>query len=304
MSGGAVRNDLLENHGRKLSEDYIQKVAQGLGQQVELAQSRWTYALPEQVLQKTRTVGIGRDGTTMHIRASGYRETMSGTISFYDDQGERLHTIYRAQAPEYGKQSFNESFADLIEEVKANLGQAKQAVKYVGIADGAVDNWTFLDTHVEHRVLDYWHGAEYLTLASKAASHSQHEQSEWSKAARSDLKYGVGAVDDLLDQMNVFKNKRKLSTTTTEGLERAITYFENHKHQMDYETYQKLGIPIGSGVTEAACKVVVKQRMCCSGMKWHIDSAQNVLNLRAIILSKGQWNQFWHNIDQFGFSSN
>ncbi len=40
--------------------------------------------------------------------------------------------------------------------------------------------------------------------------------------------------------------------------------------------------PIGSGVTEAACKVIVKQRLCCSGMKWKESGAAAVLSLRCL----------------------
>src|SRR5262245_35649227 len=36
---------------------------------------------------------------------------------------------------------------------------------------------------------------------------------------------------------------------------------------MDYPPLVESKIPIGSGVTEAACKVLVKQRLCGSGMK-------------------------------------
>lgn len=37
---------------------------------------------------------------------------------------------------------------------------------------------------------------------------------------------------------------------------------------MHYARYRAQGLPIGSGVTEAACKTLVKQRLCGSGMKW------------------------------------
>jgi hypothetical protein len=42
----------------------------------------------------------------------------------------------------------------------------------------------------------------------------------------------------------------------------------NHLHQMNYAEYTSKNMPIGSGVIEAACKVIIKQRMCNSGMKW------------------------------------
>src|SRR5512142_1415537 len=38
--------------------------------------------------------------------------------------------------------------------------------------------------------------------------------------------------------------------------------------RMDHPPLVESGMPIGSGVTEAACKVLVKQRLCGSGMKW------------------------------------
>ncbi len=40
--------------------------------------------------------------------------------------------------------------------------------------------------------------------------------------------------------------------------------------------------PIGSGVREAACKVIVKQRLCGSGMKWTEGGGAVVLSLRTL----------------------
>jgi hypothetical protein len=57
---------------------------------------------------------------------------------------------------------------------------------------------------------------------------------------------------------------------------------------------------IGSGVTEAACKTLVKQRLCGSGMRWKDQGAKVILSLRALVQSKGRWQQFWDKIDQYG----
>lgn len=50
------------------------------------------------------------------------------------------------------------------------------------------------------------------------------------------------------------------------------------------DLYQDMGWPIGSGVTEAACKTLVKQRLCRAGMRWTEDGAQTILSLRALLL--------------------
>ena len=69
---------------------------------------------------------------------------------------------------------------------------------------------------------------------------------------------------------------------------------------MNYYQYRALNFPIGSGVTEAACKTLVKQRLCRSGMKWKDKGASLVLRLRALVCTKGYWEQFWERINQAG----
>ena len=53
-----------------------------------------------------------------------------------------------------------------------------------------------------------------------------------------------------------------------------------------YSEYLEKKYPIGSGVTEAACKTLVKQRLCCSGMGWKEKGAGIILILRALVLTK------------------
>ncbi len=62
---------------------------------------------------------------------------------------------------------------------------------------------------------------------------------------------------------------------------------------MNHAIYYAIGLPIGSGPVEAACKTIVKARMCQSGMRWNRESGGNVLNLR-VIKQSGQWDQVWH----------
>ncbi len=71
---------------------------------------------------------------------------------------------------------------------------------------------------------------------------------------------------------------------------------------MNYAKNAEKNIPIGSGITEAACKVIVKQRLCCSGMKWKDEGASAVLTLRCLNYSDGRWEQFRNKIDRYGFS--
>ena len=68
-----------------------------------------------------------------------------------------------------------------------------------------------------------------------------------------------------------------------EDVQRAITYFAQPVGGGPDGLRRRVAAnePIGSGVTEAACKVIVKQRLCGSGMKWTEPGAAVVLSLRA-----------------------
>lgn len=114
------------------------------------------------------------------------------------------------------------------------------------------------------------------------------------------LKNQVGAIDDIIAELEVFSKRKKLPKSTQENLVAAQTYFANNRHRMNYADHVAHQLPIGSRVTEAACKTLVKQRLCCSGMRWKPQGAKVILCLRALIQSKGRWQQFWDRIDQFG----
>jgi hypothetical protein len=49
---------------------------------------------------------------------------------------------------------------------------------------------------------------------------------------------------------------------------------------MHYAAMAEQGIPIGSGIVEAACKTLVAQRLKCSGMRWAQDGGQAILTVR------------------------
>ena len=70
---------------------------------------------------------------------------------------------------------------------------------------------------------------------------------------------------------------------------------------MNYARKVKRKEPIGSGVTEAACKVIVKQRLCKSGAKWKDRGARAVLSLRTLRYSASYWQQFWDKVTEWGF---
>ncbi len=105
--------------------------------------------------------------------------------------------------------------------------------------------------------------------------------------------------DNLKCQKRRKPKRKKLSVINKEKLKSVITYFTNQSPRMNYAEYRKKNIPIGSGVTEAACKTIIKQRLCRSGMRWKGLGTSVVLMLKCLTKSQ-RWNQFWDKINQYG----
>ena len=295
----AVQRDLEENHGRQVATSYIQNVAEWVGDIAAAKEEEWEYALPP-LQAPIATVVVSLDGAMIPMADSdGYREAMVGTLSFYDPAGERQHTLYLAAAPEAGKHVF-------LTRLEREIARAKQhypEARYLGIADGAASNWTFLEQHTQRQLIDFFHASEYVGTLAQALypqRRAEDQRQRWQQAHCKSLKHDPAALDVLIEEAARLSRRSSLSQTRRDDAYRAWTYFNNHRHQMDYAGFLAEDWPIGSGVTEAACKTLVKQRLCASGMRWKTKGAGIVLSLRALTQTDGRWAQFWSKIDQFG----
>lgn len=297
MSSPRLVEDLKENHGRSIHRSFVQTLAEAVGSIALLKEEDWHYQIPK-LSKSVATVSIGVDGTCLLLCEGGFRQAMVGTISLYDSEGERQHTTYVAASPEYGRATFLERMLRDIDQVKRLYPNAH----YQGLADGAPENWTFLEPLTDTQVLDFYHATQYLDRVAKAVHpRSVEAQKIWMQEHCHTLKHEIGAAERLLSEMEAIPSSSRLSATLWDGLQDAVTYFRNHHHQMQYA--QALGdhLPIGSGVTEAGCKVIIKARLCAAGMKWKERGAALVLSLRTLSYSQGRWQQFWSKINQYGF---
>ena len=295
----SVCADLSDNHNRPIAKSTVQNITDWVGGIACAQEEHWDYALPE-IDAPIQTIVFSLDGAYILMANEGYREAMVGTISLYDCDGERQHSIYLGEAPEYGKGSFKARYEQEIERIKARYPEAL----YLGIADGAQDNWTFLTSHTDRQLLDFYHVTEYLADAAHALypKKTQHVQrKQWLCDRCSTLKHEPQAAQTILNELIQIPTAKR-SKSIQEDLQAAITYFSNNeaKGRMNYAQQVDEQLPIGSGVTEAACKTLVKQRLCGSGMRWKTKGAKVVLSLRALVQTTQRWQQFWNKINLLG----
>lgn len=291
--------DLKENHNRSIARSTVQNVTDWVGSIACAQEEKWEYE-PPALDDAISTIVFSLDGAYILMANDGYREAMVGNLSLYDCDGVRRHTLYLGEAPEYGKAKFKKRYEDEITHLKALYPDAL----YLGIADGAKDNWTFLERHTERQLLDFYHVTEYLAKASHALypkKKTKAERKKWLSERCSLLKHKKNSAQTILDELKAITDS-KLPEIIEKDLRATITYFSNNiaKNRMNYAQHIDEKLPIGSGVTEAACKTLVKQRLCGSGMRWKTKGAKVVLSLRALVQTTNRWQQFWDKIVQFG----
>ncbi len=107
------------------------------------------------------------------------------------------------------------------------------------------------------------------------------------------LRGEVGYVIGGLRQMATKRkgSKRRLSASKQRTLSTVCNYFDRNRDRMRYNEYLTAGFPVASGVIEGACRHLVKDRMERSGMRWTIDGAQAMLDLRSTHIND-QWPAF------------
>lgn len=295
-SGRGTVRDLERSLQRRVSLDWVQTVAGHIGEVAVRKEAHWTYEV-RTPREEVEAIVMGIDGTCAAICEEGYKQVMAGTIALLDKNAERLETIYVANAPEEGKATFLARMEREVERLKA----WDPEVPWQGICDGAPDLQTWLEPHCDTVTLDFYHVSEYVSAASAAFGENHAARQAWLESTLHDLKHEEGAAEKLLRRLKKRLRDPELTTAERAEVDKARHYIETNIDRMDYAALRGAGLVIGSGVTEAACKHIVKERVCGSGMRWKRKALQAVLSMRALTESSDRWEQFWSRIERFGY---
>ena len=227
-----------------------------------------------------RAVVVSLDGVMAPMRGR-YREAGCATVSLVDGDGQRLHSVRMGRMPESHKATLKTMVAA---EVEAVLAQ-RPDLTVVKLADGAKDNWTFLTRALPDGVelIDFYHAAEHLKDAFDAAhgADSPKAAAQFEKY-RHLLRHEPDGVERVIRALVYLRSKHP----TTRRIAQVLGYFRGNRHRMRYADAKAKGLPIGSGVVEAACKTLVTERLKRSGMRWGPRGGQAILTLRSLVQSR------------------
>jgi len=170
--------------------------------------------------------------------------------------------------------------------------------KVVVLMDGQISLWNAAEQYIEGvvegmriiQILDLLHASSYVW----SAAHLFHPKE--SPAGLNFVKERIGRIlnGKVLAVVRGLRWKGThagLGKQKRKKLEVICRYLQNNAHRMRYDEYLAAGYPIASGVIEGACRYLVKDRMERTGMRWVLDGAQSMLDLRSVYLS-GLWDEF------------
>ena len=303
-----VRDWLWREHGLKWSNTRLRVALAGFRQallpfRADLQKARLLIWLQEAQRSRGRhrpVLATGRDGIMVPMRADPYQEASTATVSIYNRQRRRLGTIYLGQMPETKQVTLSQALTALLRDVLTAWSGPLPHLAYITDKGSAPDEYyrRVLKKMKHPRdgqllawewVLDFYHVCGYLGKMADALFGSQKRQaSQWFAKMRRWLRdRRQGAAQVLRSAMQLLGRRRTTNAQCAEFW-KAYRYLRRHRRLMDYHGYRRRGLPIGSGVTEAACKTVFTQRLKRSGMRWHGETGQVIVDLRLIHLS-GIW---------------
>jgi hypothetical protein len=250
-------------------------------------------------------LALGRDGIMVPIRdQESYKEAAVATLSVFDRRGRRLGTVYLGEMPQPRQVRLSEGLTALVRGVLA--GWEGPMPRLVYLTDAGHHQAGYFEEVLRRMedprragqrlawlwVVDYWHAAGYVSRLANALFSQEKARQAWSRRMRRVLKEQDRGVIRVLASAAQHAGKKALSGEQEKEYWEAYNYLLRHSKQMKYSAYRRLRLPIGSGVTEAGCKVVFTQRLKESGMTWSLEGGEVILRLRLAVLS-GVWDEVY-----------
>jgi hypothetical protein len=296
---------ILQRLGQiNISQPSVWRCSQAAGQRFrhveERAQVR-ANALPQQWDPPSRAqvaeqrMGVSMDGASVHIRQEGWKEVKIGVVfdiavaSSQDQETgeivELAHAVHNSYVAHLGG-------PDVLGEkswTEARSRGWEQAQDTIVLGDGAAWIWNQASLHFgqSHQLVDWYHAKEHLTAAAKLLKpEGTAAFTRWLNS-RQTLLY-QGHADKIAKELQMQAYK---GTAHAQELLTAAGYFRANHHRMNYIEMREEEWPIGSGMVESGAKQF-KARFSGPGMRWSRTGAQNLLPIRAAVLS-GRFDQMW-----------
>jgi hypothetical protein len=303
---------LQQDHGGHWSCAPLRKLLRSLSagmaphrQAAQIAQVvRWLHQVRAAPGRFQPILAVGRDGVHVPLRHKEWKEGATATVSVLDRRGKRVGTVSLGQMPASGQTTLTTHLTALLQDILKQVDA--QGLRLVYVSDDGYHpsdyDHTVLQTMPDPkrpwcqltwiRIVDYYHAGLYIQQLAEALFGSTPQGRAWATQMRQHLKTTSDGITRVLQSAGALRRQHGL-WGKAKDYEQAYAYLHKRTHWMRYRHSRCQRLPIGSGITEAACKTVFTQRLKRSGMSWTITGGQVILDLRVIWLSG-----IWENVHQ------
>ena len=281
-----------------LSDHSLAKATQAIGSEVQAQEKEWVAQSKDEIwLQKQDRLAEGPqrlygslDAAKVHIRGEEedpWRDLKVGawftTTATPPKKPDEDWKIEADEISYYCDVLEAKEFGTLLWATGCQR-QAQLAGELIFLGDGAEWIWNLVQDHYPEavQIVDWFHATEYIAPVANAAFADKDKRQSWSDQRRTDL--WEGKLSEVIAAFDRFTEHPQAGEAAT----KAVTYFTNNQHRMDYPSYRAQGYQIGSGTIESGCKQIVSQRLKIAGAIWELDNAIKTAKARAALLS-GQW---------------
>ena len=240
-------------------------------------------------------MAVSLDGVMLHIRGEGWKEVKLVAISAVERAAAVVACAVGESVSRLSQHSYRAGLWEAAVFAHQQWAEATQrglekAQQIVAVNDGAAWIWGIVAMCYTPciEVLDWWHAVQKLWLIAQVLFGDGNEVGHaWVGKQQGWLWAG-----QLRPLFHYIRQRYPHGQPLPDELRQAVGYFFHHRHRMRYQQFRQAGCPVGSGVVESACKVVVQARMKQAGMTWSRPGAQVMLALRSTILSE-RWDTVW-----------
>jgi hypothetical protein len=245
-------------------------------------------------------MGVAVDGAMMYVLEEGWKEFKLGCVykvvqqTQIDGRTGDVGQFGHAEASSYVAHLGGPAIFGWQVWTEAQRRGWQQACDTQMLGDGAPWIWNLQQEHFHESVsvVDWYHALEHLGNAKLllypqeglAANRWYHEHEE---------ALFLGHARRVAHSLNTAADASE-APERAEALRKAASYFNTNRDRMQYQDFRNDGWPIGSGMIESGAKQF-KARFTGSGMRWSRQGAENLLPLRAALLSsKERFDNLWH----------
>jgi hypothetical protein len=237
-----------------------------------------------------RQKGRGKTKTQKRRYQTVWREAKQIIVFEMDDQGR----MKKGTHPLFEGTFLGPDEALEVQAMRLHQVGAAQALVVAFRCDGAPWIWDRL-AWVQKRLglrnqqvslgLDWCHAVHHVSLALEPVLQGAERQRVFKKLPKW-LK--AGRWPKVVDELLRLATETQLPEGAAVWTEIAYVGHHGEDGHLDYATYRRRGLPMGSGAIESAIRRVINLRLKGNSIFWQEENAEGMLQLRGLVLS-GRW---------------